>query len=382
MIERSSSRVYGMRGLGEDLARVALLDDLPRVHHGDPVAGLGDDPEVVRDQQQRGVEVARAGRRGCRGSAPRRSRRARWSARRRSPPSGASTSASAIMIRWRMPPENSCGYCLKRVGGIPIPPASRASACASRPWPGRGSWVCRVSRKWSSIVHQRIEAGHRLLEDQPEVGAAQRRAGRFGRRPTRSRPSIAHLAGDRGALGQQAEDARGRASTCRSPTRRPGRASRPARGRSETPSTARTGSPRGAVPDAQVADDEDRLAHARASSARACRRRPAPRALSRGGSSGPGGSRPLADQRVEHVVEALADEREARSPAARSRGPGRARSTRSRRRRRRSRAGCRSPTRPPRSAGSRSRGSRARRGSGSRRRRSASRSTGTFWITL
>ena len=26
--------------------------------------------------------------------------------------SGRSTSASAIMIRWRMPPENSCGYCL------------------------------------------------------------------------------------------------------------------------------------------------------------------------------------------------------------------------------------------------------------------------------
>ena len=98
-----------VRGLGEHVARRALLDDPPGVHHRDPVAGLGDDAEVVRDQQDRGVEVALAGRRGCAGSAPRRARRARSSARRRRRTSGRSTSASAIMMRWRMPPENSCG---------------------------------------------------------------------------------------------------------------------------------------------------------------------------------------------------------------------------------------------------------------------------------
>src|SRR3712207_8181983 len=34
-----------------------VLDDLTRVHHRNAVAGFGHDPEVVRDQQERGVEV-------------------------------------------------------------------------------------------------------------------------------------------------------------------------------------------------------------------------------------------------------------------------------------------------------------------------------------
>ncbi len=47
-----------MRGLTEDVARVAFLDDLARVHDGDAVARLGNDPEVVRDQQKGGTEVS------------------------------------------------------------------------------------------------------------------------------------------------------------------------------------------------------------------------------------------------------------------------------------------------------------------------------------
>ena len=112
IVERSSSRVYGCAGLAKTSRAVALLDDLPGVHHRDPVARLGDDAEVVGDQQQRGVEVApqvgedaedlrldehvERGRRLVGDDA-------RF---------GRSTSASAIMIRCRMPPENSCGYCL------------------------------------------------------------------------------------------------------------------------------------------------------------------------------------------------------------------------------------------------------------------------------
>src|SRR3712207_6900832 len=34
-----------------------VLDDLTRVHHRNAVAGFGHDPQVVRDQQERGVEV-------------------------------------------------------------------------------------------------------------------------------------------------------------------------------------------------------------------------------------------------------------------------------------------------------------------------------------
>src|SRR4029079_13246075 len=47
-----------MSGLAEDVAGVALLDYLARVHHGDAIARLGDDAEVVRDEQQRGPKVA------------------------------------------------------------------------------------------------------------------------------------------------------------------------------------------------------------------------------------------------------------------------------------------------------------------------------------
>ena len=43
---------------GEHVGDPALLDDLPLVHHRDPVAGFGEDPEVVRDQDQGQAELA------------------------------------------------------------------------------------------------------------------------------------------------------------------------------------------------------------------------------------------------------------------------------------------------------------------------------------
>ena len=42
----------------EHLRDHALLDDPAGIHHRDPVTGLRDDPEVVRDEQDRRVEVA------------------------------------------------------------------------------------------------------------------------------------------------------------------------------------------------------------------------------------------------------------------------------------------------------------------------------------
>ena len=65
---------------------------------------------------------------------------------------GSSTSASAIMIRWRIPPENSCGYCLKRVGGIPIFASVSSAALRISSFDISLRWVRRVSRKWLSIV--------------------------------------------------------------------------------------------------------------------------------------------------------------------------------------------------------------------------------------
>ena len=45
--------------------------------------------------------------------------------------SGSPASASAITTRWRIPPENSCGYALKRPAGCSIPTASRSSIAFS-----------------------------------------------------------------------------------------------------------------------------------------------------------------------------------------------------------------------------------------------------------
>ena len=101
---------------------------------------------------------------------------------------GSRTSASAIMIRCRIPPENSCGYCLKRVGGIPIP----ASASSER---RRISFVVEVGLVGAERLEevrldrlQRVEPGHRLLEDQAELGPAQLRASPSADSPTSSRP--------------------------------------------------------------------------------------------------------------------------------------------------------------------------------------------------
>ena len=46
-----------MRGVGEDLGDRPIFDDSPRVHHGDSVAHVRDDAEVVGDEQDRQVEL-------------------------------------------------------------------------------------------------------------------------------------------------------------------------------------------------------------------------------------------------------------------------------------------------------------------------------------
>ena len=56
-IEASRPRVYGCCGSRNRSPHRRLLDDPPGVHHGDAVGHLGDDAEVVRDEQQRQVEL-------------------------------------------------------------------------------------------------------------------------------------------------------------------------------------------------------------------------------------------------------------------------------------------------------------------------------------
>ena len=86
-------RVRGAR-LDEDLVDRALLHDLAGVHDDDVLDHLGDDAEVVGDQQQRRVGPLLDGLRGARGSGPGSSRRAPSSARRRSAASARTTAPS------------------------------------------------------------------------------------------------------------------------------------------------------------------------------------------------------------------------------------------------------------------------------------------------
>src|SRR5262249_60046155 len=48
----------GMARLVEDVAGASGLDDAPGVHYRNPVAELGDDAEVVRDEDERQVRLA------------------------------------------------------------------------------------------------------------------------------------------------------------------------------------------------------------------------------------------------------------------------------------------------------------------------------------
>ena len=56
-IASSSDCVYGWWGFGEDGAGRARLDELAGLHDGHPVAQVGDDAEVVRDQEHRHVTL-------------------------------------------------------------------------------------------------------------------------------------------------------------------------------------------------------------------------------------------------------------------------------------------------------------------------------------
>ena len=47
----------GMQGILEQLFGVAQLDDLSQVHHGDPLAGVLHDQEMVGDEQVGQIEI-------------------------------------------------------------------------------------------------------------------------------------------------------------------------------------------------------------------------------------------------------------------------------------------------------------------------------------
>ena len=111
----------GMQRLREQVLDRRLLDLAAGIHHDDALGGLGHHAEVVRDQDHGGAELAAAARRSARGSAPGSSRRARWSARRRSAPWDC---RPAPWRSWR------AGACRRRADAdIPSTPLLAARGC-------------------------------------------------------------------------------------------------------------------------------------------------------------------------------------------------------------------------------------------------------------
>ncbi len=86
---------------------------------------------------------------------------------------GSHERAIAIMTRWRMPPESSCGYCLTRRSGLLMPTALSEfhGLVPARPL---GQLLVEDDRLGDLIPDREhgIEAGHRLLEDHRHVVAA------------------------------------------------------------------------------------------------------------------------------------------------------------------------------------------------------------------
>ena len=106
----SSAWVYGCDGaLVDSSSRVADLDDLAQVHHRDPVGDVPDHRQVVGDEQVGQPELVlqvleQVDHAGLDRHVQRRHRLVEHEQLR-----ARSASARAMPMRWRWPPENSCG---------------------------------------------------------------------------------------------------------------------------------------------------------------------------------------------------------------------------------------------------------------------------------
>ena len=120
---------------------------------------------------------------------------------------GLHASPMAIRARWRMPPENSWGYCFARArgrSGAPPPRASRPP-CRRRPCasPARAR---AASRRPASRSSHGVEVRHRVLRDEPDLPAADRPHLRLGCADQFPAVEGDAAAGDAAAAGEQADD--------------------------------------------------------------------------------------------------------------------------------------------------------------------------------
>ena len=87
---------------------------------------------------------------------------------------GSAISPIAITARWRMPPENSCGYCRTRASGIPIRTARNRSTARSCARPFEQFLVHLGDLGELAADAQRgVRARHRILVDDGERPAEQ-----------------------------------------------------------------------------------------------------------------------------------------------------------------------------------------------------------------
>ena len=178
--------------------------NMPGVHHVDALAHAGDDAEVVRDQDQRGVVLDDELAQQRRGSAPGSSRRARSSARRRSGASARRRAPSRSSRAGACRPRTGAGSRSSRAFGLGIPTWSSSSAArASAALRSRPKCVSSASR----ICRPIVSTGFRLVIGSWKIIAI-------------SRPRISRSSGRSSCEQVAALEAR----ACRSVTR-------PARGR-------------------------------------------------------------------------------------------------------------------------------------------------------
>ena len=211
----------------EDRRHVRRLDHLARIHHEHALRDFGDDAEVVRDQHQRHAAFALQLQQQRRASAPGWSRRARWSARRRSAGAGCTRSPSrpsrAGSCRPRAGAERHRAGARHR-GSRPRAAArarARAAPCSSRL---RG---CAASRSAGSAT---VKHGFRLAIGSWKIIAMSRPSiwrRCFSGIVSRSRPSNAQALRVHAARARRSgPSARARSRSCPSPIRRRCRAPR------------------------------------------------------------------------------------------------------------------------------------------------------------
>ena len=166
--------------VGEERARRRLLDDLAGVHHGDLVGAAGDDAEVVGDEDHRHVR-ARAAAAASRlriWACTVTSRAVVGSSAKSS--FGPQASAMAIVTRWRMPPDSSCGYCVEAAFGFGDADRLQQlrAPCSSASSLRHVEVVAQRLGDLAADLHHRVERRHRVLEHHRHLGAPERRAAR------------------------------------------------------------------------------------------------------------------------------------------------------------------------------------------------------------